>query len=51
VEGTIVWDGRDNLLDFVPLGTYLCLLEVMEPVSGKKRTKVAPVVVGTILQK
>ncbi|UCF62797.1 MAG: lamin tail domain-containing protein [bacterium] len=51
VEGTIAWDGRDKLLDFVPLGTYLCLLEVMEPVTGKKRTKVAPVVVGTILQK
>ena len=51
VEGTITWDGRDKLLDFVPLGTYLCLLEVMEPVTGKKRTKVAPVVVGTMLQK
>ena len=51
VEGTIEWDGRDSLMDFVPLGTYLCLLEVMEEKTGNKRTKVAPVVVGTILTK
>ncbi|MCK5454056.1 MAG: hypothetical protein KAJ16_06830, partial [Calditrichia bacterium] len=50
IAGTVAWDGRDHLLDFVPLGTYLCLLEVMEPVTGKKRSKVAPIVVGTILK-
>jgi hypothetical protein len=50
-KGTVEWDGRDHLLDYVPLGTYLCLLEVMEPVTGKKRTQIAPIVVGTILKK
>jgi hypothetical protein len=50
-ESAIEWDGRNQYLDYVPLGTYLCHLEVMEPVSGKKRNKVAPIVVGTILKK
>jgi hypothetical protein len=48
---TLEWNGRDQYFDFVPLGTYLCHLEVLEPVSGKKRVKTAPIVVGTILKK
>ena len=48
---TLEWDGRNQYFDFVPLGTYLCHLEVLEPVSGKKRVKTAPIVVGTILKK
>jgi predicted extracellular nuclease len=48
---TVEWDGRNELLDFVPLGTYLCHLEVMEYNSGKKQTRVAPVVIGTVLKK
>ncbi len=51
IANTLEWDGRDRVLDFVPLGTYLCQLEIMEPVTGKKRTEVAPIVVGTILKK
>ncbi|MBN2365549.1 MAG: hypothetical protein JXL67_05250, partial [Calditrichaeota bacterium] len=47
---TIEWDGRDKLLDFVPVGTYICHLEVMEFVSGKKETRMAPIVIGTILK-
>ncbi len=48
---TVEWDGRNELLDFVPLGTYLCHLEVMEFVSGKKQTRIAPIVIGTVLKK
>jgi len=50
-ESSIEWDGKNQYLDYVPLGTYLCHLEVMEPVSGRKRNKIAPIVVGTILKK
>jgi hypothetical protein len=51
LEATVEWDGRDKLLDLVPLGTYLCHLEVMEPNSGKKKNEIAPIVIGTILKK
>ncbi|GAB4374976.1 MAG: hypothetical protein Kow0042_20010 [Calditrichia bacterium] len=51
IVNTVEWDGRNELLDYVPLGTYICHLEVIEPVSGKKRVKMAPIVVGTLLQK
>jgi DNA/RNA endonuclease YhcR with UshA esterase domain len=51
IENTFRWDGRDRLNERVPLGTYICLLEVIEPVSGKKITKTAPIVVGTILSR
>ena len=50
-QNTLEWDGRDHLFDYVGLGTYICHLEVMEPVSGKKRNKMAPIVVGTMLKK
>jgi DNA/RNA endonuclease YhcR with UshA esterase domain len=51
IESTFRWDGRDRLNERVPLGTYICHLEVIEPVSGKKITKTAPIVVGTILSR
>jgi len=51
IVNTFEWDGRDRYRDFVPLGTYICHLEVIEPVTGKKRTRLAPIVVGTILKK
>ncbi len=51
VVNTLEWDGRDRFLNKVPLGTYLCLLEVVEPGSGKRITRMAPIVVGTILNK
>ncbi len=51
LENTLSWDGRDRLFDRVPLGTYICHLEVVEPVSGKKRTRMAPIVVGTVLSR
>ena len=51
IVNTFNWDGRDEFHNYVPLGTYLCHLEVMEPKSGKKRTRVVPIVVGTVLKK
>lgn len=51
IRNTLEWDGRDRLKERVPLGAYICLLEVIEPVSGKKTTKTAPIVVGTILSR
>ena len=51
IVNTLEWDGRNDFLDYVPLGTFICHLEVVEPVSGKKKTRVAPIVVGTVLNK
>jgi DNA/RNA endonuclease YhcR with UshA esterase domain len=50
VEQTFTWNGRDELNELVPLGTYICHLEVVEPISGKKKSKMAPIVVGTVLR-
>lgn len=49
IRNTLEWDGRDRLHERVPLGTYICLMEVIEPQTGKKVTKTAPIVVGTVL--
>ncbi|MCB0260587.1 MAG: hypothetical protein KDE62_12845, partial [Calditrichaeota bacterium] len=51
IENTFQWDGYSQLRDRVPLGTYICHLEVIEPLSGKKVTKVVPIVVGTVLSR
>ncbi|MFQ5583358.1 MAG: hypothetical protein ACE5GL_02845, partial [Calditrichia bacterium] len=51
IQNTIEWDGRDELNDLVPLGTYICHLQVVEPVSGKTKSDTAPIVVGTILNR
>ncbi len=51
IQNKVSWDGRDNNLNLVPLGTYICQLEIIEPVTGKRRVKMAPVVVGTVLKK
>ncbi|HFB67847.1 MAG TPA: hypothetical protein ENJ66_02700 [Calditrichae bacterium] len=48
---TIEWDGRDDLKERVPLGTYICHLEVIEPQSGKRTVKIAPIVIGTFLKR
>jgi hypothetical protein len=34
----------------VPLGTYICHLEVVNNNTGKRTVKIAPIVVGTILK-
>ncbi len=51
VQNTIEWDGRDRLKERVPLGTYICHLEVVEPQSGDKEKKMVPIVVGTMLER
>ena len=40
------WDGRDQLGQIVPPGTYIMHLEAMNPVNGETQTDAAPVVVG-----
>jgi len=51
IQSNILWDGRNKLKDLVPLGTYICHMEVVEPISGDKKIDTAPIVVGTILKK
>ena len=45
----IEWDGRDQVGQWVPLGTYICHLEVINDDNGKRTVKIAPIVVGTVL--
>ena len=40
------WDGRDQLGQIVPPGTYIMHMEIMNPVTGKTQTDAAPIVVG-----
>ncbi len=43
----IMWDGRDELRNLLPLGTYILHLESVR--DGKSDTKVKPIVIGTRL--
>jgi flagellar hook assembly protein FlgD len=45
---TISWDGRNELRELLPLGTYIVHLESEN--VGKKTTAMKPVVVGTRLK-
>jgi len=49
-EQQIPWNGRDQLNDFVPLGTYILHYEVVNNTTGKRWQKAAPIVVGTVLR-
>ena len=51
VQNTLEWDGRDQFRERVPLGTYICHLEVVEPGTGERKVKMAPVVVATVLSR
>ena len=44
------WNGRDHLGELVPLGTYICHLQVVNKDTGKRSEKIAPIVVGTVLK-
>lgn len=44
------WNGRNDVEELVPLGTYICHLEVINVDNGKHTEKVAPIVVGTVLK-
>jgi hypothetical protein len=43
----IEWDGRNDLRELLPIGTYLLHLEAIN--QGNSRTRVKPVVIGTKL--
>ena len=45
-EDSSAWDGRDQLGQIVPPGTYIMHMEVMNPVTGETQTDAAPIVVG-----
>ena len=47
---TYSWDGLDRLGEYVPLGSYLCHLDVVNEDTGKRTVKIAPIVVGTVLR-
>jgi hypothetical protein len=49
-EATARWDGKDNDGNMVPAGLYICHVEVVEAVSGKRRTESVPIVVGVQLK-
>ena len=49
-EQQIEWNGRDQLNDLVPLGTYILHYEVVNNTTGKKWQKAAPIVIGTVLK-
>jgi len=40
------WDGRDQLGQIVPPGTYIMHIEAMNPLTGETQTDAAPIVVG-----
>ena len=40
------WDGRDQLGQIVPPGTYIMHIETMNPLTGETQTDAAPIVVG-----
>ncbi|MEJ2053743.1 MAG: hypothetical protein P8X42_07465 [Calditrichaceae bacterium] len=44
------WDGRNHIDELVPLGAYICHLEVVNEDTGKRTEKAAPIVVGTVLK-
>ncbi len=44
------WKGLDELGEYVPLGSYLCHLEIINNETGKRTVKMAPIVVGTVLK-
>ena len=43
------WDGRDKENKLLPLGLYICFLEIIEIDSGHKKTAKAPIVIGAPL--
>ena len=47
--GQVIWNGRDELREVVPIGVYICYLEATDRDKGKTTTDQAPIVVGTPL--
>ena len=46
-----LWDGRNELGELVPVGTYVVHLEVVDNKTAKRQERVAPIVVGTLLSR
>ncbi len=44
------WDGRDKENNLLPLGLYICFLEVIDAENGNKQTAKAPIVIGAPLK-
>lgn len=50
IQNVLEWNGRDKFRELLPIGTYICHLQVIESGSGKKKDKMAPIVIGTVLK-
>jgi hypothetical protein len=44
------WNGRDKENNLLPLGLYICFLEVIDTTNGNKKTAKAPIVIGAPLK-
>ena len=44
------WNGRDKNYELLPIGLYICYLEVIDVNTGNKKTAKAPIVIGTQLK-
>jgi len=44
------WNGKDKENKLLPLGLYICFLEVIDTTNGNKKTAKAPIVIGAPLK-
>ena len=44
------WNGKDRENNLLPLGLYICLLEVIDTTNGNKKSAKAPIVIGAPLK-
>jgi len=44
------WNGKDKNNKILPLGLYICHLEIIDPDGGKTKTANAPIVIGAPLE-
>ncbi|MDP8203505.1 MAG: hypothetical protein P9L95_03130 [Candidatus Tenebribacter mawsonii] len=44
------WNGKDRENNLLPLGLYICFLEVIDTSTGNKKTAKAPIVIGSQLK-
>ena len=44
------WNGKDRENKLLPLGLYICFLEVIDTTNGNKKTAKAPIVIGSMLK-
>ena len=46
----IAWNGKDKNSNVLPIGLYICHLEVYDRNTGKTKTDKAPIMIGTQLK-